>query len=145
MIRTICLVAGMVLLLSVGHGTGGLVGDATAFQSSSDDCYTTFYAEGNLMVPTGVVRLSQSGDSRVEFTACEYREGRSGYKILRNQTNHPLSICWTLHFASGEAESACRAHLGPGEEASTSCFYCNRRGQSGGMVGVTCREITVSD
>ena len=99
-----------------------VIGAAPALAQSSS-CYRSFWPSGR----------------EVEIEACEYNQGTSGYTVLRNNSRRDMYVCWTFHYGNGREFKGCNFRIRAGEEAKSSCSYCNRK--NGGLTRVTWRTV----
>jgi hypothetical protein len=98
-----------------GLGSGVLV-EGTKAQES--DCYATFWPNSARGVTMKI--CANTGGSR------------SGYTIIRNDTDRTMDVCWTIEFEDASDSQGCYSGLRPGQESRSSCYACNP--SSGGPV-----------
>jgi hypothetical protein len=70
---------------------------------------------------TNVIRFD---NGNLEFQACRYDSGGSGYYTWSNESSSDMEICWTLTFPNGSSEKGCHSSLNSGQQSRASCVLC---------------------
>ena len=77
----------------------GLAGESTAQPSN---CYSEW-------------QFSSGGRVVVEFAACEYTQGLSGFTRIEHLGSEPATVCWTVFFQNGQTSGRrCYSRMPPG-------------------------------
>jgi hypothetical protein len=63
-------------------------------------------------------------NGNLEFQACRYDSGGSGYYKWKNESDSDMEICWTLTFPNGASEKGCNSTLNSGQVSGGTCVRC---------------------